>query len=136
MISITKKDVLALAIAAAARYILILVGILIGVGFAFIDILVDSLLFNAGTLRDQLLHPPAPELWMRLSFIVLSTCFGIYAFTVLQRERAAGAREQEAEKRLEVLFDSAAEFIFLIDTEGTILRANRCVFTTSGYSSG
>ena len=130
----TEQDVSTLTIAPAPRYTLIWVGVLIGVGFYIVDSLVDVMLFNEGTVRDQLLHPSAPELWMRLSFIVLSTGFGIYAFTVLRREQVARAREQEAEKRLEVLFNSAAEFIFLIDPEGTILRANQCVFATSGYS--
>jgi PAS domain S-box-containing protein len=71
---------------------------------------------------------------MRLGFIALATGFGIYAFNVLRREQVVRAREQETEKRLEVLFDSAAEFIFIIDAEGVILRANQCVFNTAGYS--
>jgi len=131
----TEQDHSTLTNAPASRYNLIWVGALIGIGFCFVDILVDVMLFNEGTVRDQLLHPSAPELWMRLSFIVFSMGFGTYAFTVLQRERAARARELEAEKRLDVLFNSAAEFIFLIDPEGTILRANQCVFTTTGYPS-
>ena len=131
----TEQDNSTLTIAPALRYNLIWAGALIGIVFCFVDILVDVMLFNEGTVRDQLLHPSAPELWMRMSFIVFSTGFGIYAFTVLQRERAARTREQEAEKRLNVLFNSAAEFIFLIDPEGTILRANQCVFATTGYSS-
>jgi PAS domain S-box-containing protein len=131
----TEQDDSTLTIAPALPYNLIWGGVLIGIGFCFVDILVDVMLFHEGTVRDQLLHPSAPELWMRLSFIVFSTGFGIYAFTVVRRERAARAREQEAEKRLDVLFNSAAEFIFLIDPEGTILRANQCVFTITGYSS-
>ena len=131
----TEQDVSALTIAPAPRYTLIWVGVLIGVGFYIVDVLVDAVLFNKGTVLDQLLHPSAHALWMRLSFIGFSTCFGVYAFTVLRREQAARAREQEAEKRLEVLFDSAVDFIFLIDSEGAIVRANQCVFATTGYSS-
>ena len=130
----TDTDVPAPGSAPAPRYTLIWVAVLIGLGFVLADILVDAMLLNEGTVRDQLLHPAQSELWMRLGFIVLSTCFGIYAYNVLRRERSASIRAQEAEQRLGVLFDSAAEFIFLIDTEGTILRANRCVFRTSGYS--
>ncbi|MGI9318420.1 MAG: PAS domain-containing protein [bacterium] len=131
----TEQDHSTLTDAPALRYNLIWVGALIGIGFCFVDILVDVLLFNEGTVRDQLLHPSAPELWMRLSFIMFSLGFGIYAFTIVRRERATRTREQEAEKRLDVLFNSAAEFIFLIDPEGTILRANQIVFTSTGYSS-
>ena len=136
MHSMTEQDNSTPALAPAPAYTLLWIGVLIGVGFYITDALVDAVLFNEGTVLDQLLHPSAPELWMRLSFVVLSTCFGLYAFTLLRRERAARLREQEAETRLDVLFNSAAEFIFLIDTEGTILRANQCVFTTTGYSTG
>jgi len=94
----TEQDNSTLTIAPALRYNLIWAGALIGIVFCFVDILVDVMLFNEGTVRDQLLHPSAPELWMRMSFIVFSTGFGIYAFTVLQRERAARTREQEAKR--------------------------------------
>ena len=134
MLPMTEQDVSRLTVAPAPSYSLIWGGALLGVGVYFVDVLVDALLLNEGTVHDQLLHPSASELWMRLSFIVLFTCFGIYAFTVLQRERVARAEAKAAEKRLEVLFDSAAEFIFLIDPEGTVLRTNQCVYKTSGYS--
>jgi len=117
-------------------YRFIWLGLLAGVGIYFLDVFVDVALFHDGTLRDQLLHPSASELCMRLAFIVLTTSFGVYAFTVLQRERAIRVRVQAAERRLEVLFDSAAEFIIVIDAEGTILRANQKVYASTGYSSG
>ena len=130
----TEKDVSTPTSKPVQGYGLIWAGVLIGVGFYFFDILFDVMVFNEGKVRDQLLHPGRHELWMRLSVLVLSTGFGIYAFLLQRRTRAISAREQAAEKRLEVLFDSAAEFIFIIDTEGVILRANQCVFTTTGYS--
>jgi PAS domain S-box-containing protein len=42
---------------------------------------------------------------------------------------------QKSEARLRTLFDSAAELIFLIDTEGRILNANRQVYEQSGYNA-
>jgi PAS domain S-box-containing protein len=134
MSPMTGQDVSPLIMAPAPRYTLIWVGVLIGVGFYISDILFDVMLFNEGTLRDQLLHPTGHELWMRLTVLVFSTGFGIFAYFIQRREQVVSAREQTAEKRLDVLFDSAAEFIFIIDTEGVILRANRCVFATTGYS--
>ena len=131
----TEKYRSTLTTAPVPRYTLIWVGVLIGVAFYFSDAFIDSMVFNEGTLPDQLLHPTGQELWMRLIVLVFSTGFGIYAFTVLRREQATSVRAHEAEKRLEVLFNSAAEFIFLIDTEGTIQRANQNVFTGSGYSA-
>ncbi len=131
----TEKERSTLTIAPVPRYTLIWIGVLIGVAFYLSDALIDSVLFNVGTLPDQLLHPTWHELWMRLIVLVFSTGFGIYAFTVLRREQATSMRAHKAERRLEVLFNSAAEFIFLIDAEGTILRANQNVFTLSGYST-
>ena len=128
------EDVSAPAISPAPRYTLIWVGVLIGVTFYFFDLGIDAIVFNKGSLYDLLLHPTAHELWMRLSVLVFSTGFGIYAFTVLQREQVTSIRAQKAEQRLQVLFNSAAEFIFIIDSEGAILRANHNVFTNSGYT--
>ena len=130
-----EKDHSTLTVAPVPRYTLIWVGVLIGVAFFLSDAFIDAMVFNEGTVLDQLLHPTAHELWMRLVVFVFSAGFGIYAYTVLRREQATSIRAHKAEKRLEVLFNSAAEFIFLIDADGTILRANQNVFTNSGYRS-
>ena len=135
MTSMKEKYRSTLTMAAAPRNPLIWVGVLIGVVFFVLDALIDTTVFNKGTISAQLLHPTWHELWMRLIVLVFSTGFGIYAFIVVRREQATSVRAHKAEKRLEVLFNSAAEFIFIIDTEGTILRANQKVFTGSGYSA-
>ena len=116
------------------RYLFIWIGVLFGLGYWFVDMLVDIVVFNEGTLGSQLLHPSATELTMRLSFLVLSSCFGIFAAVTLQRQQAARVRANDAETHLEVLLDSAAEYIFLIDSGGAILRANQSVFRDSGFT--
>jgi len=131
----TEKDHPTLTVAPMMRYTLIWIGLLLGVSFYFFDVIMDSMVFNKGRVHDLLLHPTAHELWMRLTVLVFSTGFGIYAFTVLRREQVTSIRAHKAEKHLEVLFNSAVEFIFLIDAEGVILRANQHVFTHSGYAS-
>ena len=120
----------------ASRYGFILAGVLFGLGYWVVDIFIDVMVLNEGTLLDQLLRPSTPELIMRVSFLVLSSCFGIYAFVALQREQAARIRARSTELRLKVLLDSAAEFIFLIDPKGTILHANQVVFKDAGYRQG
>ena len=134
MAPMTVKDTSTATIAPLPRYGLIWLGVLAGVGFYFLDAFVDAVLLGEGALREQLLHPSASKLWMRLAVIVITTGFGIYAFRVLRREQTSTLREQGAEKRLEVLFDSAAEFMFIVDAEAIILRANQCVFRVAGYS--
>jgi two-component system sensor kinase FixL len=52
----------------------------------------------------------------------------------ISRLKQAENTLRESEARLQTLFDSAAEFIFVIDPEGTILKANRCVYEQSGFA--
>ena len=84
----TEENQSTLTITPVPRYTLIWVGVLIGVAFYFFDVFIDSMVFHNGTVRELLLHPTVHELWMRLIVLVFSTGFGIYAFTVLRRERA------------------------------------------------
>ena len=42
---------------------------------------------------------------------------------------------RKSESRLQTLFDSAAEYIFVIDPEGQIIQANRYVYEQSGYKA-
>jgi PAS domain S-box-containing protein len=56
---------------------------------------------------------------------------GIYMDITKRKQAETTLRKSEA--RLQTLFDSAAEFIFVIDPEGGILNANRYVYERSGY---
>ena len=53
----------------------------------------------------------------------------------ISRRKQAENTLRESEARLQTLFDSAAEFIFVIDPEGKILKANRCVYEQSGFTA-
>ncbi len=59
---------------------------------------------------------------------------GVY-LDISKRKRAEDTLKK-SEARLQTLFDSAAEFIFVIDPEGEIIKANRCVYDRSGYTAG
>jgi PAS domain S-box-containing protein len=54
----------------------------------------------------------------------------------ITRRKLAETTLRKSEARLQTLFDSAAEFIFVIDLEGEILNANRYVYQQSGYDAG
>ncbi|MGB5178284.1 MAG: PAS domain S-box protein [Gammaproteobacteria bacterium] len=56
---------------------------------------------------------------------------GVY-IDISKRKRAENTL-RKSEARLQTLFDSAAEFIFVIDPEGGIIKANRHVCQQSGY---
>jgi PAS domain S-box-containing protein len=53
----------------------------------------------------------------------------------ITRLKQAEITLQKSEARLQTLFDSAAEFIFVIDPEGGIIKANRHVYEHSGYKT-
>ena len=138
-----KKDHTTLTSAPAPRYTLIWVGVLIGVGYYFFDAFIDSMVFNEGTVGDLLLHPSAHELWMRLFVFVLSTGFGIYAYTVLRREqlteahadseRLLAARElEESEQLFRAIFNSTYQFIGVLSPEGAVLKVNQSALDSFG----
>lgn len=58
---------------------------------------------------------------------------GIY-MDITKRKQAESTLIK-SESRLRTLFDSAAEFIFVIDPEGGIINANRNVYEQSGYKA-
>jgi two-component system sensor kinase FixL len=53
----------------------------------------------------------------------------------ITRRKQMENRLQKSEARLQTLFDSAAEFIFVIDPEGRIMNANRQMYQQSGYKA-
>jgi len=63
----------------------------------------------------------------------VSGMLGIYLDITKRKQAEITLRKSEA--RLQTLFDSAAEFIFVIDPEGEIIQANRYVYSQSGYKA-
>jgi PAS domain S-box-containing protein len=53
----------------------------------------------------------------------------------ISRRKQAEDTLKKSQARLQTLFDSAAEFIFVIDPEGKIINANRCVYQQSGFAA-
>ena len=54
----------------------------------------------------------------------------------ITKRKLAETTLRKSEARLQTLFDSAAEFIFVIDPQGEIINANRYVYQQSGYDAG
>ncbi len=63
----------------------------------------------------------------------VSGMLGIYMDITKRKQAETTLRKSEA--RLQTLFDSAAEFIFVIDPAGRIIKANRYVCQQSGYQA-
>ncbi len=58
---------------------------------------------------------------------------GIYMDITKRKQAEITLKKSEA--RLQTLFDSAVEYIFVIDPEGKIIKANRYVYEQSGYKA-
>jgi len=63
----------------------------------------------------------------------VSGMLGIYMDITKRKQAETTLRKSQA--RLQTLFDSAAEFIFVIDPAGGIIKANRYVYEQSGYQA-
>jgi PAS domain S-box-containing protein len=61
----------------------------------------------------------------------VSGMLGIYIDITQRKHTEKTLRKSEA--RLQTLFDSAAEYIFVIDPEGRIIKANRYIYEQSGH---
>ena len=53
----------------------------------------------------------------------------------ITKRKQAEERLQKSEARLQTLFDSVGEYIFVIDPEGQIIKVNRYVYEQSGYKA-
>jgi PAS domain S-box-containing protein len=136
MVLMTEKDASTLTIAPAPHYGLIWLGVLAGVGFYFLDAFVDSVLFNEGALRDQLLHPSASELWMRTCVLVLAVAFASYAQLLLRREHETSERAKIAEIFLNSIVDNIPNMVFIKDAgELRFIRVNKTAERLLGLSN-
>ena len=105
---------------------LIWMGVLFGVVFYFIDVLIDVYLFQRGNLVDQLLRPGLHEAWMRFSILLLTLAFASYAGILLRRTRTAAMHAQTAEKFLNSIIDNIPAMVFIKEArELRFVRVNR-----------
>jgi PAS domain S-box-containing protein len=96
---------------------MILLGVFLGTVFCFMDIMIDVYIFNYGDLLDQLLRPEKHELYMRLSLVVLSIFFGIFAHILLKRQQASTERANKSERFVNSIIDNIPGMIFIKDAE-------------------
>ena len=118
------------------NYLLIWMGVLFGAGFFIADSLIDALVFENGTLLDQLLHPSWHEIWMRSFVLFLSLSFGIYAHFLLRRERKAAVKVKNTEKFLSTIIDNIPGMVFIKDArELRFVLVNHAGEKLLGYES-
>lgn len=74
---------------ASTAHSVVLVGLAFAAIFWVFEAVVDVVLFNKGTLLDQLIAPDLYQIWMRVLVICTLVMFGVYTRSVLfERKRA------------------------------------------------
>jgi PAS domain S-box-containing protein len=112
--------------ATARRYPIIWIGLVVGLGFYIVDILIDVLVFHSGTLKEEFLHPTYHETWMRSAVFIVAVAFSIYVQLLLRRERETSERAMTAERFLNSVVDNIPSMIFIKEAEELrFIRVNR-----------
>jgi two-component system sensor kinase FixL len=96
---------------------LIWLGVLFGIAFYLVDVLVDAYFFRQGDLRALLLHPGGYELWMRLAVIFVAMLFAGFAYLMVKREHVITERTMTAERFLSSVVDNIPDMIFIKDAQ-------------------
>jgi two-component system, LuxR family, sensor kinase FixL len=110
-------------------------GVLFGIAFYLVDVLVDVYVFRQGGLQAILLHPSAHELWMRLSMLFLCMLVAGFAYRQLKREHLATGRAMTAEKFLNSVVDNIPDMVFIKDARDLrFVRVNSTAERILGYS--
>lgn len=115
---------------------LIWLGIAFGIGFYFIDSILDSHVFGQSNLRDQLLNPNRYELFERVSVLLISIGFAAFAQLRLNNEIIAKAKTRRAERFLNSIVENIPGMVLIKDArELRFVRVNSTAEKLMGYSS-
>ncbi len=108
------------------RHSVLVIGLLVGLGFYFADIVIDVFVFRSGSLKQELLNPTYHEVWMRTAVLIVAVAFAIYIQRLLRRERQAGERTKTAEDFLNSVVDNIPNMVFIKDAgELRFIHVNR-----------
>ena len=112
---------------------LFLLGCALGVLFWIVDSLVDSLIFDEGSVADQLFHPGSVEVWLRSFVFAMLAVLGTYAQYVVNRRRRLERALAEKEQMYRTLFENAPVGIGIADMEGNLMAFNEAMLRPGGY---
>ena len=98
---------------------------LTGAAFYAADAAIRSLLYQQGSLLDQLIHPPALVLSVRLSVAGLFLALGVISYRLWHRKRISAKRARTAESFLRSVVDNIPDMVFIKDAnELRFVRVN------------
>ena len=96
------------------------IGILFAAGFWLLDIMIDVVMFNEGTIRNQLISPEPMEVYFRAFVGALFVLFGFLGQKMLVRQKQLKA---DTELRARML-DEVNDAVVAHDLNGNFIYAN------------
>jgi PAS domain S-box-containing protein len=102
--------------------IVVLATVVLGVAFWLGDAVVDHALSRGATFLDEVLHPSAAEIWVRLLVTVLLV--GLYV----------GSRSRARLRLLNATLDEAPDGVQIASLDGTIAYSNQAVREIYGFA--
>ncbi len=115
---------------------LYLLGIGLGAAAWLLDAFVDAFFLGGGSLQTQLLHPAAPETWMRIFIMVLFVIFSVIAGRLSSRRHGAEQQLKESHQLWDRVLDSIPDAVAVIDVRDfRIVSANARYVSDVGESS-
>jgi len=120
------------------KHKVIIIAIFIGLSVWTIDAFIDSFIFSMGPFWSLLIADDLHELYFRSIFLISLILFGVIISRLLSSRRQVEDALIESEKRYRMLFESAGDAIFILDTEGEktgrIVAANKAAAEMHGYT--
>jgi len=107
-----------------ARGRFVLIGIVLGAAFWFIESVMHVYVFHGDDLAESIFSPGFHEAWMRLIIVGMFIAFGIYGQRLIYARRKAQAELSLANAELAQIFETSADGMRVVDRDFNMLRAN------------
>ncbi|MCX6829358.1 MAG: PAS domain S-box protein, partial [candidate division Zixibacteria bacterium] len=112
---------------------LILLGIIHGLAFWILDPLIDTLLSNSQSFFESMFTPEPRDIWIRSFVLFMFILFGVFANSIMMREKAAQKALKESEGLFRLLYEDAPLGYLSLDGKGNIIKVNRAWLELMGY---
>jgi PAS domain S-box-containing protein len=113
---------------------LVVVGLWFGAIFWIFQSIVDVVLFQEGSLVEQILTPGLHDIWMRTLVICTLITFGVYAQSIIAERRRAEEALSQSEERYRTILEEMQEGYFEVDLAGNFTFVNDSTCRNLGYS--
>ena len=115
---------------------MVLLGVLLAGLYWLLESFVHSQIFyrERPDFLHQVLLPDAHETWMRLVIVILFISFAFYAQWTISRFKAAENAIRQANKKLTLIFETAADGMRVVDRDLNMLEVNTTFLSMVGLS--